>query len=325
MRMHPLRISGLAAALFAGCVQRPACPNDGDGASTDTPVAGEPYVGTGNPYESGSLNVRTICVAKCEKGFPLPLRVHTPQEPGTYAVLVFQHGFMLRNSCYDTILRHVAGHGFVVVAAQMYEPGLGPLFGRPTAAEEADTLRALLEWLPGRLGEIAGVSVRTDRLGLAGHSRGGKVVWLALSQEADLAQAVAGVDPVDGTGGPFGNQPRVIQGPFSLQMPSLVIGTGLGGSCAPEGDNHEQFYAASPSPAWHVIATEQGHADMLDAECAGPSEAICASGDDREAMVRLTGGLLVAFLRGSLQGDPSAYAWLTDTISAPTPIVAEAR
>jgi len=131
------------------------------------------------------------------------------------------------------------------------------------------------------------------------------------------------VDPVDGTGGPLGRQPRVIQGPFGFTVPALVIGTGLGGDCAPEGDNHVQFYEACNSPAWHVVAVDQGHADMLDE--GSPGAWLCPGGPDRAGTRRLTAGLLVAFFRAGLQGDAAAYAVLTDPVAAPITITAEAR
>jgi len=284
-----------------------------------------PYRGTGDPYEPGPLTVRTVAIDRCQNGAPVPLLIHTPAQAGTYAVVVFQHGFMSRNTMYGEVLSHLASHGFVLVVPQMYEPGLGPLLGHPTAAEESSWVTQVIEWVHVHLAENTGVDVRTDLLGLAGHSRGGKVAWLVLTADPTKAKAVAGIDPVDGTGGPLGNQARVVQGRFPFAIPSLVIGTGLGGACAPAGDNHIQFYTACQSPAWHVVAPEYGHGDMLDEEWAAASAMVCASGADPAKMRRLTAGLLVAFFRGSLQGDEQAYRFLTDASNAPSPIEIEAK
>lgn len=279
----------------------------------------------GSPYERGGLATKADDVARCENGAPIPFRVHSPVPSGVYPVVVFQHGFLARNTCYDDILDHVASHGFVVVAPQMYEPGVGALFGNPTAAEEAREVERLLVWLSANVAGLTDGSARFDLLGLAGHSRGGKVVWLVLEAHPTAARAAAGVDPVDGTGGPLGRQPRVVQGPFAFAGPSLTIGTGLGGECAPSGDNHDRFYEASRSPAWHTVAVSQGHGDMLDDDCSGPAATVCESGGDRPGMRRLTAGLLAAFFRASLQGDDAAYAWLTDSSAAPIPVDVDVR
>lgn len=319
----------LAVALLAtavGCARPLTCPDGaGPGATALPAIPGAPYVGTSDPYADGPLTVRATSVPACAGGSPRPLLIFAPGTPGNYPVVVFQHGFITRTEAYSEILRHLAGHGFVVAAPQMYEPGLGALFGQPTAAEEAVAAAELLDWLPAGLPVTLGYTPATNRLGLAGHSRGGKVVWLVLEATPARAQAVAGIDPVDGRGGPLGNQARVVQGPFAFAGPTLVIGTGLGGDCAPAGDNHEQFYAASRSPAWHVVVPGQGHADMLDEPTADAAAGVCPSGPDRAGMRRLTAGLLVAFFRGSLQGDATAYAVLTDAAGAPLPIVVETK
>jgi chlorophyllase len=313
--------------LLAGCASNTPCvEQDAATQSATSQIPDEvPYRGVANPYEPGPLTVRSLALDRCQNGAPVPLLIHTPEQAGTYAVVVFQHGFMSRNTMYSEILRHLASHGFVVVAPQMYEPGLGPFLGDPTAAEEAAWAAMVLDWASLHLAEKVGVGVRVDLLGLTGHSRGGKVAWLELAADPTRVKAIAGIDPVDGTGGPAGNQARVVQGTFPFALPSLVIGTGLGGACAPEGDNHVQFYAACQSPAWHVTARDYGHGDMLDEDWAAASGMVCASGSDPAKMRRLTAGLLVAFFRGSLQGDEEAYHYLTDTSAAPSPTEVEAK
>jgi chlorophyllase len=314
----------LAAA--SGCLDPTICPgSQGPAATPALAESAEPYVGQGDPYLPGPLTVRTLDIARCEHGTPLPLLIHAPETPDRYPLVVFQHGFVTRNEAYSDVLRRLAAHGFVVVAPQMYEPGLAALLGNPTAADEALAAGRVLDWLPGGLPLVLGYTPATDRVGLAGHSRGGKVAWLVLTADPSRALAVVGIDPVDGTGGPFGNQARVVQGPFEFSLPALVIGSGLGGRCAPAGDNHEQFYAASASPAWHIVVPGQGHADMLDEEAAPVVANVCLSGPDRARMRTLTAGLLVAFFRASLQGDETAYAYLTDAGAAPLPIEVEAK
>lgn len=270
------------------------------------------FLSNDDPYRSGGLEVRRIELRPCEYGAPLPLLIFAPTPPGVYSVVVFQHGFMARSSDYSALLQHLASHGFVVVAPQMYEPGLAPLMGKPTSDEEAALALKVLEWLPGKLGEATGAAVRTDRLGIAGHSRGGKVAWTLARSHPELFRGIAGVDPVDGRGGPRGNQPRIADTPFEYSFPSLVIGMELGGSCAPAGDNHEQFYGAVPAPAWHVIVRDAGHGDMLDDEMARAAAAICATGGDRAGIRAETAGLLVAFFRACLLDDANSYMQIRD-------------
>jgi len=64
---------------------------------------------------------------------------------------------------------------------------------------------------------------------------------------------------------------------------------------------------------------------MLDEATGLAASSLCPGGSDRAGMRRLTAGLLVAFFRASLQGDATAYAYLTDTAGAPLPIEVEAK
>jgi chlorophyllase len=321
-----LSVAVFATALLVGCAQVPNVfrePLPEPQCNVAEPSA--PYVGSGNPYEPGELVTTIARIAPCEEEAPVAMRVHAPHGPGPYPVVVFQHGFQSYNYTYDEILSHLASHGFVVVAPQMYAPGLRALAGDPTADEEAEVSADLIEWIRCSLAGAAHVSADPSRIGIAGHSRGGKVAWRVLKNDPTLASAVAGIDPVDGTGGPLGNEPRVVDGPFEFPFPSLVLGTGQAGACAPEGDNHVQFYGASASPAYHVVAPEAGHGDMLDEPWSQASGLLCPAGPDLEGGRRLTAGLMVAFYRGALQGDASAFDWLTDVDAAPVPIEVESR
>lgn len=307
-----------------GCMSHSSCPQAQ--AAGAGPAAQEPlFISGEDPFERGSLAVAAIELPPCEPHSPVPLLILAPQGPGNYPVVVFQHAFVTQNAAYRELLSHVASHGFVVVAPQMYEPGLAALLGEPTAAQEAQAAAQLLKGLPDILAGALGYSPASRRLGLAGHSRGGKVAWLMLRADPALAQAVAGVDPVDGRGGPRGNQPRVADSPFQLGLPTLVIGAGRAGDCAPAGDNYEQFYEASSSPAWQVVIAEAGHADMLDEQTAALARRVCGGHSDRAAVRRLIGGLLVAFFRGSLQGDSSAYAYLEQPAAGPLTVLSVAK
>ena len=292
------------------------------------------YVGTAHVYGPGYLNIEQIDVAEGEMGAPKSATVYAPVEPGRYAVLQFQHGFLLSNKFYSDMLNQVASHGFIIVAPQMYPAGGLPL-GKPSSEEEAAAGVEIMEWLSDHLSDVAGVEAAMDHFGFAGHSRGGKVTWTILKQDHSGVKAVAGVDPVDSEMPLFGEE-RVVTGPFDFPFPSLVIGTGLGPEplipllfppCAPEGDNHVQFYDASASPAYHVIALEYGHLDMLNDSTPGCGAACisCTEGPVRETMRVLTGGLLTAFFRATLQEDETAYDILMDGAAAPTAVEMEQK
>jgi len=130
---------GIAALLMA-------C--DTDPSKEELPEAlpgGTRYTSTASVWEPSPLTVQSTDLPAQRYGLPRPVRIHAPKSPGTYAVVQFQHGFMGDVHTYDQMLQHIASHGFVVVAPQMY-PADGIPLGKPPAAEEAAAAVRMTQW-----------------------------------------------------------------------------------------------------------------------------------------------------------------------------------
>ena len=306
--------------------------DDDDGVDDDDNNDWPVYQGQGDVYSLGPLTVNVVHLAEDQNGAPKKMDIYAPTESGTYAVVIFHHGFLLAIEYFSDLLTRLASHGFVVVAPQMYQPNSLPI-GKPTSYEEADEVLDVIAWMDDNLATVAGVQVDMDYLGVAGHSRGGKVAWIYLKNDPSIAKAVAGVDPVDGKGGPLGGEERVLDGTIAFGFPQLVIGTGLGPepisifspACAPEGDNHVQFYNAAKDRAFHAVAVDYGHVDMLNDQTPGCLFAcdVCVEGPDRVNMRKVTAGLLVAHFRATLQGVEEAFDILSDATGAPVTVELE--
>ncbi len=269
------------------------------------------YVSTTDAYAAGPLATQRFELEDGDNGAPREILVVAPSAPGIYAVVAFHHGFTLRTGYYSDYLEHLASHGFIVVAPQMGTNA----FGAPTVSEEADDAQEVYDWMRGNLGAVTGVTPSFDHFGVSGHSRGAKVAWTILRREQSLYQAIIGLDPVDGTGGPLGGQPRVANTAFPVSLPTLIIGTGLGPTgfqaCAPEGDNYEQFFDASVS-ATLLLANAYGHNDMLDANnSCGITCTLCADGPSDGGLRTLTYGSSTMLLRAALQGRTQDQAAIT--------------
>jgi chlorophyllase len=314
-------------------------PVDSGGGEEDAgQTVGDPYVSAADPWAVGPLATTSSQVSAGTDGAPVAATVWSPTAPGTYAVVVFQHGFLLSTAYYSGMLSHLASHGFVVVAPQMYAPG-GLPFGKPSSAEEAADAARVWTWVAGGGAPTpAGVVYDASLFGVAGHSRGAKVSWLALNAGASGVAALAGVDPVDGTGGPGGNEPRAISGATPFSIPTLVVGTELGPeikdipfnpfpqACAPDGDNYAQFYESAAGAARLALVAGQGHMDMLDDDLPGCGQACtsCVDGASRAPMRATSAGLLVLHMRENLLADASAAAAFTPG-SAPATYTLESR
>lgn len=254
---------------------------------------------------------------------PKPLLLVLPDQPGEYPVVLFFHGYLLLNSFYTQLLKHIASHGYIAIAPQMY-----CVAGADAAPEIADAA-AICNWLPEGLSSYLPDEVRPDlqSVAMAGHSRGGKVAFgLVLGRTSQTTElkfsALVGVDPVDGLNRGVQTQPRILTykpHSFDSDIPTLVIGSGLGSvkrnplfpACAPEGVNHREFYNECSAPAYHFVASDYGHMDFLDDKTGGArgktSYCLCKNGKAREPMRRFSGGIMVAFLDLCLRKDFGAF------------------
>jgi chlorophyllase len=287
------------------------------------------YRSCGDFYNPGKLAVQVISLAANEHySNPVQMDIYTPKESFRYPVIIFQHGFTGSIKGYETILNHLASHGFVVVAPQMYPVGEGMGGSYPTPEEEAELGVEIISWVQENIKNIVPVNADVTLLGLSGHSRGGQIAYRMALQVPEKVKALSGVDPVDALT-MFG-QTLAITGPLTFDIPTYILGTGLGPvpppdtqfdlSCAPADIGYQHFYDNSPSPSWLAVATEQGHADMIDEDDLCPSEPctiFCPGGPDRDGMRSFTAGTLVAFFSGTLQKNHRALSVLTDPDDAP--------
>lgn len=184
--------------------------------------------------------------------------------------LVFVPGFILPPHAYATMLEPVAARVGRVVVPAPEASTFAMLAGRHTAAQQAEHVGRLAHDL-GRDG--------TDVI-LGGHSRGGFVAWLtarAIAPDLEPAGLVL-IDPVSGDGGP-----RKAPDPLpslDLACPSLIVGCGTGGRCAPADRNHDVFAAALPGGR-HTVVADCAHADVLDGLSARLGGLLCGHSRDR--------------------------------------------
>ncbi|XP_073135028.1 chlorophyllase-2 [Henckelia pumila] len=268
---------------------------------------------------------------------PKPLLICSPTQAGDFPVLVLLHGYLLCNSFYSQLIHHIASHGFIVVAPQLYT------VAGPDTQGEIEATAKIIDWLSEGLAHFLPPQVNPDlkKLGLAGHSRGGKVAFAVASRRSNPmtieVSAVIGIDPVDGMDKGSQTPPPVLTySPRSFDLGgagALVIGSGLGEvkrnplfpPCAPKGVNHEDFYNECRKPAYYFVAKDQGHLDMLDDDTKGirgkATFCLCKNGKCREPMRRFVGGAVVAFLKGYVEGDTSELVKLREGHYEMLPVV----
>ena len=142
-----------------------------------------------------------------------------------------------------------------------------------------------------------------SRVGLAGHSRGGKASLIAAELGLNgQVHAWFGLDPVDSSILAGGVQAR--DHLDALNIPTAFLGASVSTCCSPSGDNYRVLYAGTPAPSLAITAVGASHTQFEDqAACAQCN--LCAPLGTANAAVVLdyTVRYLTAFFARELLGD----------------------
>ncbi len=186
----------------------------------------------------------------------------------------FGHGFFQPVSRYASTLRHLAGHGYIVIASESE----GSLF--PSHARFASDLSRCLtfleqqnsasgSWLEGR--------VDAARFGLSGHSMGGGCAILAAAADARV-KALAPLAPAE-------TNPSAIAASPALTMPTIFI-VGDADTIVPTATNGRRMYDATDSPRQLASIRGGSHCGFIDAATFGCDALVLARADQLLAVRR---------------------------------------
>ena len=320
----------------------PVVETDGGGTTDGGGMTdgGDPMMVDLGPGDSGAPDAPGPFAVSQEAGSVdgMSAAAFVPDVPAgtTVPLVVFKHGFQLTTSNYAASLERLASHGFVVIGVD--SGGGGGIFpSSPPNSEEAAGMIAAIDWATG--GAPFAATVDGSRVGVAGHSRGGKVSIAVAAADARVGASLL-LDPVNGCGpgADFSAECPDVTSPSiggSITAPIGVMGEtnnatgGLGGmSCAPADQNFETIYASlTAPPSWKAKwdFTGADHMDFTD-DGGGFAGFACTDGPGDDEQIRAAWrAMTVAFFRFHLNGDAAMAAWLTgasvpagiDTVSAP--------
>ncbi|KAJ9188088.1 hypothetical protein P3X46_003481 [Hevea brasiliensis] len=288
----------------------------------------KPVLATLPVFEAGSISTKAISVKESKSTSPKPLFIISPTIGGKYPVFLFFHGTCTTNSVYRSLLEHIASHGYIVVAPQLYNcPVVIPTI---SGNEELNYAANVANWLLLGLKTVLPENVEgnLDQLAVSGHSRGGKTAFALALGYAKIPLEVTisvlvGVDPVAGLSKECRCDPKILKffpHSFDLSIPVTVIGSGLGDQkfllfppCAPSDLNHMEFYLESKPPIGYFVATDYGHMDILDDY--EPRINICKGNRSRDPLRRTVGGIIVAFLNGYFRYETKDYLTIANNAS----------
>ncbi len=280
-----------------------------------------------DPGAAGSLTWTTSTHDLTVGSDTIPLTIYLPDGDGPFPVVLFTHGFMLDPSLYASYGEHLASWGYLTVM-----PGLpGNLLSSPSHRELKEILIAVIDWIDSEADNESGPlqgKAAAGRLGLAGHSMGGKISLLVATEDR-RPLAVYGLDPVDSTS-PLSSDP--VEYPSvtpelmsEIEVPLVLTGetvnstaSGIGGqACAPADQNFHQYYLHAESPALEIEFVGAFHMSFLDNPDCGLTCSACPSGTDDPATTRrLSRRYLTAFFNVVLSDEPGYAIYLTGSSMA---------
>jgi dienelactone hydrolase len=207
-------------------------------------------------------------------GEELSVALYQPAHaPLNSPAIVFLPGLMAPDDQYESYARALASRGFIVAVRGWYS-----MF--TTDIELAHDANLIADWL------ISTQNIDSKKIGVAGHSMGGKDAMLAASRYGVFASVVA-IDPDDN-----GKLSVAHGGLISLmRAPLLLIGAEVAWQassvCAPKENNYQRFFEQSPPGTIELTLKDADHVQMLD-EPDRFGYGICRCGTADSRQVRIT-------------------------------------
>jgi dienelactone hydrolase len=289
--MHPYRYFSRFILLISLLLLTVSCSSFMKQLSLDTlttDAIGMPESDLAGP---GRQRVDSTRIEVLNQGESLEVVLYKPGYPQASApAIVFLPGRMATDDQYESYARALASRGFVVAVRSWYS-----LFR--TDLELAHDAKVIADWLI----QVQGVDSR--KIGIAGHSMGGKNAVMAAAKFGGFASVVA-IDPDDN-----GNV-SVVHGLLaSLKAPLLLIGAEVAwrasSVCAPLATNYLRFFEQAPAGTVELTLRDADHVQMLD-EPDRFGYGICRSGTADSRQVRITARrATVGFFVQHLQGGPA--------------------
>lgn len=231
---------------------------------------------------------------------------------GPRPLVVLSPGFVIGRAQYTGYLNRLASHGFIAVSQTAR--------AEAKHAQYRDDTSKLIDWLTAPTGSSASrIAGRIDasRIGLTGHSLGGKISLLVAAVDPRV-KAVLTIDPVDGQGAPLAKDSvGAIRLPAGIPLGFLgetISKTGGAQPCAPADSNYEVLYRSSSASRFALRFLKAAHTDFVDNPASCFPCLFCPGGTAPKAQSRdLAIKYVTAYFLWTLAGERGAETYLTGT------------
>lgn len=325
--------------LVAGCTAAnqdycpagsPACPADPgtDGADlgelpmvdlaglpVDPPLpdlAGAPAL---DPDVAGPYKVAKLSYAVTVSGGSSQVTVMGPSDDGTslsktrapHPLVVFSPGFTLDRSLFEKYGQRLASYGIVTALQKVPNE-----FNHSQYRENTVELITFLLNPTGRDSEKLKGAIDANRIGVSGHSLGGKIGLLAAQKDSRI-KAYIGIDPVDNGSPLAATELAALKFPGNIPVGFLgeTVSKSGGMPCAPANGNFEVLYGKASAPAFAINFVGAAHMDFVDNPNCGFQCNVCpGSVAPKDRTNRLAIKYVTAYFLWALAGDSRGASFL---------------
>lgn len=246
----------------------------------------------------GRSNVSVTVIGPSDDGKEITSRA------APHPLVIISPGFTVDRKQYTNYATRLATYGLVAVLQKSSREFNHSMYRDETVG--------LIDWFATPTGANAGrVSGRVDlgRLGMAGHSLGGKISILVAAQDSRV-KALLGLDPVDANTPPALPEIGKIKLPTGIPMAFLGETTSKTGGampCTPTAGNYEALYAKAAAPAFAITLVAAAHNDFVDNFTMCPTCNFCPGGTaPKDRTNRLAVKYTTAYFLWALGGDTRA-------------------
>jgi len=223
--------------------------------------------------------------------------IYVPSSAGLHPVVSLNCGTQQVNAGYAVYAQRLASYG-IITLIQDDEGATAPT---PNIVD--DLTYVMSSYVPASLAGKADLT----RVGLSGHSRGGKATLLA-AESTLKGKVVAwfGLDPIDVD---FTGSPSALPDIGTLGIPLGFAGASVSSNCSPADANYQVYYSACSPPAVALTIQGAGHMEFVEQSQAILAGLCTPSGTaSASSVLAIAVHYTTAFFARELLGDSSVGA-----------------